>query len=104
MGGVDLGRRQVEGHRAVELTGVIDVREVLAAGDTMNDLKAARNVGVTAVGVLTGKLGRGNSPHTRTITSGRGSKIFRPCWLDSQRPDDKAAVLSSAVGMEDWTG
>ncbi|WAH98801.1 phosphonatase-like hydrolase [Arthrobacter sp. MMS18-M83] len=44
-------------HRAMELTGVMDVREVLAAGDTTNDLKAARNAGVTAVGVLTGKLG-----------------------------------------------
>ncbi|MCZ9881269.1 phosphonatase-like hydrolase [Arthrobacter sp. B2a2-09] len=45
-------------HRAMELTGVMDVREVLAAGDTTNDLKAAKNAGVTAVGVLTGKLGR----------------------------------------------
>lgn len=44
-------------HRAMELTGVIDVREVLAAGDTANDLLAAKNAGVTAVGVLTGKLG-----------------------------------------------
>ncbi|MGO4583164.1 hypothetical protein AB4Z38_04635 [Arthrobacter sp. 2RAF6] len=33
-------------HRAMELTGVIDVREVLAAGDTRNDRKAARNAGV----------------------------------------------------------
>ena len=45
-------------HRAMELAGVADVREVLAAGDTTNDLKAAINAGVTAVGVLTGKLGR----------------------------------------------
>ncbi|MFH5880314.1 phosphonatase-like hydrolase [Arthrobacter sp. NA-172] len=45
-------------HRAMELTGVTDVREVLAAGDTTNDLKAANNAGVVAVGVLTGKLGR----------------------------------------------
>ncbi|MGO4858451.1 phosphonatase-like hydrolase [Arthrobacter sp. 2MCAF14] len=44
-------------HRAMELTGVTDVREVLAAGDTTNDLKAAKNAGVAAVGVLTGKLG-----------------------------------------------
>lgn len=45
-------------HRAMELTGVQDVRAVVAAGDTVNDLAAANNAGVTAVGVLTGKLGR----------------------------------------------
>jgi len=45
-------------HRAMELTGVEDVRAVIAAGDTVNDLAAANNAGVTAVGVLTGKLGR----------------------------------------------
>ncbi|GAB3272638.1 phosphonatase-like hydrolase [Sinomonas notoginsengisoli] len=45
-------------HRAMERTGVQDVREVLAAGDTVNDLLAATNAGVTAVGVLTGKLSR----------------------------------------------
>ncbi|KUM40262.1 phosphonatase-like hydrolase [Arthrobacter sp. EpRS71] len=45
-------------HRAMELTGVQDVRTVMAAGDTVNDLAAANNAGVTAVGVLTGKLGR----------------------------------------------
>lgn len=45
-------------HRAMELTGVQDVRSVIAAGDTVNDLAAAYNAGVTAVGVLTGKLGR----------------------------------------------
>ncbi|MFW0772678.1 phosphonatase-like hydrolase [Paenarthrobacter nitroguajacolicus] len=45
-------------HRAMELTGVQDVRAVMAAGDTLNDLAAANNAGVTAVGVLTGKLDR----------------------------------------------
>ncbi len=45
-------------HRAMELTGAQDVRAVIAAGDTVNDLAAANNAGVTAVGVLTGKLGR----------------------------------------------
>lgn len=45
-------------HRAMEATGVLDVREVLAAGDTVNDLRAATNAGAVAVGVLTGKLGR----------------------------------------------
>lgn len=44
-------------HRAMELTGVQDVRSVLAAGDTVVDLAAAHNAGVTAVGVLTGRLG-----------------------------------------------
>lgn len=43
-------------HRAMELTGTQDVRAVIAAGDTVNDLAAANNAGVTAVGVLTGKL------------------------------------------------
>ncbi|MEQ4520242.1 phosphonatase-like hydrolase [Pseudarthrobacter sp. B907] len=45
-------------HRAMELTETRDVRSVVAAGDTIADLAAAHNAGVTAVGVLTGKLGR----------------------------------------------
>ncbi|MCW4467251.1 phosphonatase-like hydrolase [Glutamicibacter sp. MNS18] len=45
-------------HRAMELTGVRNVARVLAAGDTVVDLQAARNAGAVAVGVLTGKLGR----------------------------------------------
>ncbi|MFJ4172209.1 phosphonatase-like hydrolase [Paenarthrobacter sp. NPDC089714] len=45
-------------HRAMERTGVQDVRAVIAAGDTVNDLAAANNAGVVAVGVLTGKLDR----------------------------------------------
>ncbi|WP_347110223.1 phosphonatase-like hydrolase [Paenarthrobacter sp. S56] len=45
-------------HRAMERTGVQDVRAVIAAGDTVNDLAAANNAGVMAVGVLTGKLDR----------------------------------------------
>lgn len=45
-------------HRAMELTGVVDLACVLAVGDTANDLAAARNAGVGALGVLTGKLGR----------------------------------------------
>jgi phosphonatase-like hydrolase len=44
-------------HRAMERTGVLRVSSVLAAGDTVNDLQAAANAGVTGVGVLTGKLG-----------------------------------------------
>lgn len=45
-------------HHAMELTGVTDVRQVLAAGDTIVDLLAAHNAGVIRVGVLTGALGR----------------------------------------------
>jgi phosphoglycolate phosphatase len=45
-------------HRAMEKTGVIDVRRVLAAGDTIVDLQAAHNAGVIGVGVLTGQLSR----------------------------------------------
>ncbi len=47
-------------HRVMELTGIRDVRKVIAAGDTVNDLQAAKNAGVIAVGVLTGELGRGD--------------------------------------------
>jgi phosphoglycolate phosphatase len=43
-------------HHAMELTGVTDVRQVLAAGDTAVDLQAAHNAGVIGVGVLTGAL------------------------------------------------
>ena len=51
-------------HHAMEKLGVNDVRAVLAAGDTIVDLLAARNAGVIAVGVLTGKLGRAElEPH-----------------------------------------
>ncbi|POH59432.1 phosphonatase-like hydrolase [Arthrobacter glacialis] len=45
-------------HRAMEKTGVINVRKVLAAGDTVVDVQAGRNAGGISVGVLTGKLSR----------------------------------------------
>jgi phosphonatase-like hydrolase len=45
-------------HHAMEATGVHDVRRVLAAGDTVVDVRAARNAGVIAVGVCTGALSR----------------------------------------------
>lgn len=45
-------------HHAMELTGVDDVRRVLAAGDTIVDLQAACNAGAIAVGVTTGALTR----------------------------------------------
>lgn len=43
-------------HRAMELTGVVDVATVLAAGDTLVDVQAGSNAGVSSVAVLTGKL------------------------------------------------
>jgi phosphonatase-like hydrolase len=45
-------------HHAMEATGVHDVRRVLAAGDTVVDVRAGRNAGVIAVGVCTGALSR----------------------------------------------
>ena len=59
-------------HRAMERTGVVDVRRVLAAGDTIVDLLAARNAGVIGVGVLTGSLGRAEleaQPHDHILAS-----------------------------------
>ncbi|MBI5161301.1 MAG: phosphonatase-like hydrolase [Micrococcales bacterium] len=59
-------------HRAMERTGVADVRRVLAAGDTAVDLLAARNAGVHAVGVLTGALSRADLeavPHDAILDS-----------------------------------
>ncbi|PXY34561.1 phosphonatase-like hydrolase [Prauserella sp. PE36] len=55
--------------RAMERTGVRDVRKVLAAGDTARDLEAGTNAGAAyVVGVLTGgytaaDLGRVNHTH-----------------------------------------
>ena len=45
-------------HLAMQRTGATDVRQVLAAGDTVVDLEAARNAGAIAVGVLTGQTPR----------------------------------------------
>lgn len=59
-------------HRAMEATGVLAVSEVIAAGDTVNDLLAATNAGVLAVGVLTGKLTRATleqQPHDHIVES-----------------------------------
>jgi phosphoglycolate phosphatase len=59
-------------HHAMELTGVTDVRRVLAAGDTVVDLLAAANAGVIAVGVLTGALSRAQlaeHPHDHILQS-----------------------------------
>jgi phosphoglycolate phosphatase len=57
---------------AMELTGVADVRRVLAAGDTLVDLEAARNAGAIAVGVCTGALSRADleaHPHDAILDS-----------------------------------
>ncbi len=59
-------------HHAMELTGVTDVRAVLAAGDTAVDLLAAHNAGVIGVGVLTGSLSReqlAEHPHDHILDS-----------------------------------
>jgi phosphoglycolate phosphatase len=59
-------------HHAMELTGVTDVRAVLAAGDTAVDLLAAHNAGVIGVGVLTGALSRpqlAEYPHDHILQS-----------------------------------
>jgi phosphoglycolate phosphatase len=59
-------------HHAMELTGVTDVRRVLAAGDTAVDLQAAHNAGVIGVGVLTGALDRAAlaaHPHDHILES-----------------------------------
>ncbi|WP_338703115.1 phosphonatase-like hydrolase [Streptomyces sp. Q6] len=58
-------------HRAMEKTGVVDVRKVLVAGDTVVDLEAGTNAGAgVVVGVLTGQLSREQlelHPHTYVL-------------------------------------
>ncbi len=57
---------------AMRRTGVVEPARVLAAGDTVVDLQAARNAGVVTVGVGTGNLGfdglRGE-PHDYLLAS-----------------------------------
>jgi phosphonatase-like hydrolase len=57
--------------RCMEACGVTDVRSVLVAGDTPNDLAAGTNAGVGyVVGVLTGSFGvdaLGRGPHTHLL-------------------------------------
>ena len=45
-------------HRAMEKTGVLDVRAVLAAGDTAVDVQAGHHAGGLSIGVLTGGADR----------------------------------------------
>lgn len=58
---------------AMEATGVVDVRRVLVAGDTPNDLAAGMNAGARYVlGVTTGSFGRAEleaRPHTHIVDS-----------------------------------
>jgi len=57
---------------AMERTGTLDVRAVLAAGDTIVDLVAAHHAGVIGVGVLTGALTRDElalHPHHHILDS-----------------------------------
>jgi phosphoglycolate phosphatase len=59
-------------HHAMEKTGMADVATVLAAGDTVVDLLAAKNAGVVGVGVLTGQLTRdefARHPHHHILDS-----------------------------------
>lgn len=59
-------------HRAMERTETLDVRRVLAAGDTVVDLRAANNAGVISVGVLTGQTPRSlleAEPHDHILPS-----------------------------------
>ncbi|MGW2082787.1 phosphonatase-like hydrolase [Streptomyces sp. NPDC001939] len=60
-------------HRAMEKTGVVDVRKVLVAGDTAVDLQAGHHAGAAiVVGVLTGQLPRTElelNPHTYVLDS-----------------------------------
>jgi phosphonatase-like hydrolase len=57
--------------RAMELTGVVDVRRVLVAGDTVVDLRAGVHAGAgVVVGVTTGRLGwaeLGAEAHTHLV-------------------------------------
>lgn len=59
--------------RAMEATGVMNVRRVIALGDTVNDLLSGHNAGVRGViGVLSGSHNRerlSQAPHTHIIAS-----------------------------------
>lgn len=59
--------------RASMEAGVDDIRQVVVAGDTANDLRSGWNAGVPViVGVLTGSHGRDEleqAPHTHIVTS-----------------------------------
>lgn len=60
-------------HRAMELTGTLDVADLVVAGDTVVDVQAGANSGAgVTVGVLTGKLDRdafAGQPYTALLDS-----------------------------------
>lgn len=63
--------------RAMEATGVTDVRQVVVVGDTVNDLLAGANAGTRGVvGVLTGSQGIQKLGRPSTLTS---SLAWRSC-------------------------
>jgi phosphonatase-like hydrolase len=59
--------------RAMEQSGILDVRQVAVVGDTVLDLEAGWNAGVTyRIGVLTGAHGQSTlsaGPHTHILDS-----------------------------------
>ncbi|MFE1513593.1 HAD family hydrolase [Corynebacterium bovis] len=66
-------------HRAMELTGTGSVADVVSAGDTVADLRAAANAGVAGVGVLTGGVDRAvlaAEPHA--VILGSLADVTRP--------------------------
>jgi phosphonatase-like hydrolase len=74
--------------RAMEATGVTDVRRVVKVGDTALDLAAAMNAGVRGVvGVLSGsqsieQLGR--VKHTHIISSAAGLPVLLKSLVDGE--------------------
>ncbi|MBL3687838.1 phosphonatase-like hydrolase [Leucobacter zeae] len=60
-------------HRAMELTGTLDVADLVIAGDTVVDVQAGANAGAgVTIGVLTGKLDRdafAGQPYTALLDS-----------------------------------
>ena len=82
-------------HHAMELTGVTSVASVLAAGDTLVDLEAARNAGAIAVGVLTGALSEAalaQGPHDYILAG-----VAEIPSLDECQPVSSAAASPAAA-------
>lgn len=76
--------------RCVEAIGVVDVRRVANAGDTVFDLQAGHNAGVALnIGVLSGGHGRDQMPPAAYTSAGQRG---RPAGLAQSSPDDKTVV------------
>ena len=86
-------------HHAMELTGVTDVHRVLAAGDTIVDLLAARNAGAITVGVTTGALSRDARPWLRPFR-GPGIDGFS-CRAVMLRPQSRGQVEIASADPAD---